>query len=135
MIQAWRTFVVCLFFCVFGAGREVAGEASEVHPGVLRTAAPRLLRSGAARTGAVLLGNKYAQYSKAAQPGQGLRFSSVEPEEPAERADAGAPRKAPRARARWEYPDAALVDQRDPSTYGFSEVGVVRGAHGVTGEL
>jgi len=131
MIQAWRTFVTCVFFHGFAAGREAAAEANKVHRSLLCTAAPRLLPN-VARTRPVLLGNKYAQYSKAAQPPAGLRFSNVKPS--SEPRDA-APKKARRARARWEYPDAALVDQQDPSTYGFSEVGVVRGAHGVTGEL
>ena len=38
-------------------------------------------------------------------------------------------------RSKWEYPDAAQVDQRDPSTFGFTEIGVVVGAHGTRGEL
>lgn len=35
----------------------------------------------------------------------------------------------------WAYPDSAKVDQRDPTTFGFVEIGRVLGAHGVRGEL
>ena len=41
----------------------------------------------------------------------------------------------PRERNVWLYPDAASVDQRDPTTFGFVEIGRVLGAHGVRGEL
>ena len=91
--------------------------------------------------------NKYAKFSKADEVRQSLRFSNVEEAATALRDDvAAAPPSAAaatvaaqpqrnRTRNQWTYPDAAEVDQRDPSTFGFTEIGVVLGAHGVRGEL
>lgn len=84
--------------------------------------------------------NKYAQFSKAAEVQKSLRFSNVEPPEDAkdgssETSDDGSTGYALRVRDEWSYPDAAEVDQRDPTTFGFSEVGVVLGAHGTRGEI
>ena len=97
----------------------------QVHPGLLRTPASRLLRTPAARTGPVLLGNKYAQYSKAAQGG--LRFSNIDaPPKPSQPRKGAASRKARRPRARWSYPDSAEVDQRDPSALACREEASLR---------
>ena len=87
--------------------------------------------------------NKYARFSKADDVRRSLRFSNVH--------DGGATADGSRAaestgdavgagtagqkRSSWEYPDAARIDQRDPSTFGFAEIGVVLGAHGTRGEL
>lgn len=80
--------------------------------------------------------NKYAEFSKADAVRDSLRFSNVDL--PADTDGANVPPPAPpapRERNKYLYPDAALVDQRDPSTFGFSEVGHILGAHGVRGEL
>lgn len=79
--------------------------------------------------------NKYAQFSKADAVRDSLRFSKLD--QPARSSDKQPVEAAevPRERNLWLYPDAALVDQRDPSTFGFSEVGYILGAHGVRGEL
>lgn len=80
--------------------------------------------------------NKYAQFSKAEEVRQSLRFSNIDEDTAPSvvTADAAA-EPAARNRSLWTYPDAALVDQRDPSTFGFTEIGVVLGAHGTRGEL
>jgi len=83
--------------------------------------------------------NKYAHFSKAERVAETLRFSRVAPPEQrsggaeAAAAAAAAAAELPRERGVWLYPDAAQVDQRDPSTFGFSEVGRVVGAHGTQG--
>ncbi|KOO21847.1 16s rRNA processing protein [Chrysochromulina tobinii] len=84
-----------------------------------------------------LKANKYAQFSKADEVRRSLRFSNVDDafgdEVTAEQAK---PTAEPlREREKWAYPDAAQVDQRDPTTFGFTEIGVVLGAHGTRGEL
>jgi 16S rRNA processing protein RimM len=85
--------------------------------------------------------NKYAQFSKVEEVQQSLRFSSI--------ADAGAlgagdgaaaaaatvTAERTRERDLWFYPDAAHIDQRDPTTFGFTEVGRVTGAHGIGGAV
>ena len=79
--------------------------------------------------------NKYARFSKADEVRRSLRFSNVDfgDEVAAEQAK---PTAEPlREREKWAYPDAAQVDQRDPTTFGFTEIGVVLGAHGTRGEL
>ena len=50
---------------------------------------------------------------------------------------AGGEGKAERVRERGAriYPDEALIDPYDPSTFGFVFVGTVLGAHGLSGEL
>ena len=113
-------------------------------------AAGRLARRRDERASAVRAGgrrvkvNKYARFSKADDVRRSLRFSNVDG---ADSGGAGggastdscpadsAPGTAGRERSRWEYPDAAHIDQRDPSTFGFAEIGVVLGAHGTRGEL
>jgi hypothetical protein len=40
-----------------------------------------------------------------------------------------------RERGLVEFPDETDIDPYDPTTFGFVEVGVVLGAHGVHGEL
>ena len=85
--------------------------------------------------------NKYAQFSKADEVKRNLRFSNIEDESDGAAASADASKEGsaasqhPQQRSKWEYPDAAQVDQRDPSTFGFTEIGVVVGAHGTRGEL
>ena len=81
--------------------------------------------------------NKYAQFSKADEVRKSLRFSNIETD--ATEASA-APVNAPvvertRERNKWLYPDEAFIDQRDPTTFGFVEIGRVLGAHGVHGEV
>ncbi|KAL1525087.1 hypothetical protein AB1Y20_019960 [Prymnesium parvum] len=85
--------------------------------------------------------NKYARFSKAEEVQGSLRFSNVnsaregsgqgctEQEVSTNTGHAG------RERGVWTYPDAAQIDQRDPASFGFTEVGVVLGAHGTRGEL
>jgi len=81
--------------------------------------------------------NKYAQFSKADEVRRSLRFSNIEDEdaESGSAAISSLPPLAPRERDKWTYPDAAEVDQRDPTTFGFTEIGMVLGAHGTRGEL
>ncbi len=98
-------------------------------------------------TASLALPNKYAQHSKAEQVQKNLKFSNTKTtaaarpphggavEQQDARAERSAASSATRERARWAYPDASRVDQKDPSTFGFSEVGYVQGAHAVRGEL
>ena len=83
--------------------------------------------------------NKYAQHSKADAVRESLRFSRIDdPATAAATTPATATPPAPpkiRVRGEWTYPDAAAVDQRDPTTFGFTEIGTVLGAHGINGEL
>ena len=82
--------------------------------------------------------NKYAQFSKVEEVKRSLRFSNVDAaaEDAAALAeDALAVKQRPRERNKWLYPDEASIDQRDPTTFGFVEIGRVLGAHGVHGEL
>ena len=108
--------------------------------------------------------NKYAQFSKAEQVRDTLRFSRLDEEVDALAQTAPAhvdmPPSRNRTRNEWTYPDASSIDQRDPTTFGFTEMcaphprcrpvrlsarahpdapprrsGVVIGAHGTRGEL
>ena len=83
--------------------------------------------------------NKYAQHSKADAVRESLRFSRIDdPATAAATTPATTTPPAPpkiRVRGEWTYPDAAAVDQRDPTTFGFTEIGTVLGAHGINGEL
>ena len=81
--------------------------------------------------------NKYAQFSKVEEVKRSLRFSNVETAaEDATALVADAPTQArKRERNQWLYPDEATIDQRDPTTFGFVEIGRVLGAHGVHGEM
>ena len=83
--------------------------------------------------------NKYAQFSKADTVGRSLRFSNIEAPTSKSRLcetqDGGAEATPVRVRGQWTFPDAAHIDQRDPTTFGFTEVGVVLGAHAIRGEL
>ena len=96
-----------------------------------------LLGAGAgALSGKRIKVNKYAKFSKAHEVSKSLRFSNIDVDSAS--GPAAAAMREPTLRNRssaWEYPDAALVDQRDPSTFGFTEIGVVLGAHGTQGEL
>lgn len=38
-----------------------------------------------------------------------------------------------RKRNKWEFPDTKKIDPYDPSTYGYTELGIILGAHGVHG--
>ena len=80
--------------------------------------------------------NKYAQHSKADAVRESLRFSRIATGD-RRRHDARHHQPPPKIRVRgeWTYPDAAAVDQRDPTTFGFTEIGTVLGAHGINGEL
>ena len=95
---------------------------------------PLLVSAAAALAAKRVKVNKYAKFSKADSVRQNLRFSNID-DAPAKAAPAAAAAVRARNRSSWEYPDAALVDQRDPSTFGFTEIGVVLGAHGTRGEL
>ena len=102
-----------------------------------------------ARPSLAALANKYAKFSKADRVRDNLRFSNVDDcvqsGKQSKRANAAAAAAAANAtidgvggaprRASWLYPDSAEIDQRDPSTFGFSEIGLVLGAHGTRGEL
>ena len=44
-------------------------------------------------------------------------------------------RDAKRERGVVEYPEEGGFDPYDPTTFGFVEVGLVLGAHGIKGEL
>lgn len=85
--------------------------------------------------------NKYAQFSKVEEVQRSLRFSNLagvgEAGAVAGAAGATANITAERKRERdvWLYPDAACIDQRDPTTFGFTEVGRVTGAHGTGGAV
>lgn len=81
--------------------------------------------------------NKYAQFSKADQVAKSLRFSNLGDGSNSERETSARmnPSYSKRERNVWRYPDAADIDQRDPSSFGFTEVGVVLGAHGTRGEV
>ena len=81
--------------------------------------------------------NKYAQFSKVEEVKRSLRFSNVETAaEDAAALVADAPTQArKRERNKWLYPDETTIDQRDPTTFGFVEIGRVLGAHGVHGEM
>ena len=83
------------------------------------------------------LANKYAKFSKADKVREGLSFSNTDKVAPSSAADAvaAAAEPEPRDRSRWVYPDAAEIDQRDPATFGFTEIGTILGAHGTRGEL
>ncbi|KAG5184501.1 RimM N-terminal domain-containing protein, partial [Tribonema minus] len=50
-------------------------------------------------------------------------------------AEGGAGGKEVRERGLVEFPDEVEIDPYDPTTFGFVEVGVVLGAHGVRGEI
>ena len=75
--------------------------------------------------------NKYAQFSKVEEVKRSLRFSNID-EPAAEDATAlvaDAPTQArKRERNKWLYPDETSIDQRDPTTFGFVEIGRVLGA-------
>ena len=81
--------------------------------------------------------NKYAQFSKAEQAQQSLRFSRIDSADSGRAAAAASSAHISRQRERgkWSYPDAADIDQRDPTTFGFTEIGQILGAHGTRGEL
>ena len=82
--------------------------------------------------------NKYAQFSKVEEVKRSLRFSNIEDAaaEDATALVADAPTQArKRERNKWLYPDETSIDQRDPTTFGFVEIGRVLGAHGVHGEM
>ena len=84
--------------------------------------------------------NKYAKFSKADEVRRSLRFSNIDDEasvdaDVGDGSQAAAQAEQPPQRSRWEYPDAAEVDQRDPATFGFTEIGIVLGAHGTRGEV
>ena len=81
--------------------------------------------------------NKYAQFSKVEEVKRSLRFSNVETAaEDGAALVADAPTQArKRERNKWLYPDETSIDQRDPTTFGFVEIGRVLGAHGVHGEM
>lgn len=86
--------------------------------------------------------NKYQKFSKADAVRDSLRFSNIDEgsgsglgEEGGGSQPASAVANAPKKRASWAYPDSAHVDQRDPTTFGFTEIGIVLGAHGTRGEL
>jgi len=87
-------------------------------------------------------GNKYAEFSKVEEARKSLRFSNLDDAD--EAGDGAAGGAKPRAvegvepkyeRALWKYPDAAAVDPSDPTTFGFTEVGRVTGAHGIGGAV
>ena len=83
--------------------------------------------------------NKYAKFSKADEVQKNLRFSNIEDVKIKDESNAdgaaAARMASPPQRSRWEYPDSAEVDQRDPTTFGFTEIGIVLGAHGTRGEI
>lgn len=82
--------------------------------------------------------NKYAHFSKAEEVQKSLRFSSLEtkaPEGVRAVVDEAPAVAQTRERNVWLYPDEAHIDQRDPTTFGFVEIGRILGAHGVRGEL
>jgi 16S rRNA processing protein RimM len=82
--------------------------------------------------------NKYAQFSKAEQVRRTLKTTNPQPSgdaQPEQQLPRTRTTQKPQQRASWAYPDAAQIDQRDPTTFGFSEIGVVLGAHGTRGEL
>ena len=86
-----------------------------------------------------MLANKYERFSKAQEAKQKLKFSSVDQRDHTH-AQPTQPRNdtyksTNRERGLWDYPDAAQIDQRDPTTFGFSEIGYIAGAHGVKGEV
>ena len=88
-----------------------------------------------AHTDAFARVNKYAKFSKAEEVRKSLRFSNIGDVDSNSSTPAAEPAAPPPPRASWAYPDAAQVDQRDPTTFGFTEIGVVLGAHGTRGEL
>jgi len=51
-----------------------------------------------------------------------------------EREPAASPSRG-RRKLRFEYPDAALIDPYDPSTFGFTYLGAIVGVHGLMGEV
>lgn len=115
--------------CVLVACLVASGAAWRCSPPVCSEAKPRRQKK-----------NKYAQFSKADEVRKSLRFSRIDDvpvpgAEVASQGDAAPVIAAPRERGVWTYPDAAEVDQRDPTTFGFVEIGRVLGAHGVKGEL
>lgn len=83
--------------------------------------------------------NKYAAGSKADAVRQSLRFSGFGERASPETTPPSQPTPMPPARQRrrgeFTYPDASSIDPRDPSTFGFTEIGFVLGAHGTHGEI
>jgi 16S rRNA processing protein RimM len=83
--------------------------------------------------------NKYARFSRVEEVQRSLRFSNIADATPEDACAAGAAANitAERTRERdvWLYPDAARIDQHDPTTFGFTEVGRVTGAHGTGGAV
>ena len=123
-LQTLLMRLVCLLGCLLASAA-----AWRCSPPVCSEAKPRRQKK-----------NKYAQFSKADEVRKSLRFSRID-DVPMAGAEAAAKHKAapvvaaPRERDVWTYPDAAEVDQRDPTTFGFVEIGRVLGAHGVKGEV
>jgi hypothetical protein len=82
--------------------------------------------------------NKYAKQSKQEEidpwEQQVRKAQRLDPAAAAELA-AAERKDAKRDRGSVLFPDEVDIDPYDPTTFGFMEVGVVLGAHGVKGEL
>ena len=124
MLSCWLRLLRALLLCL---------ATTSVHAALVSADRPRPPKPRRTKK------NKYAQFSKADQVKKSLRFSNVDTR--AEEASSAAPATAAtaveqtRERNKWLYPDEASIDQRDPTTFGFVEIGRVLGAHGVHGEV
>ena len=120
MLSCWLRLLRALLLCL---------ATTSVHAALVSADRPRPPKPRRTKK------NKYAQFSKADEVKKSLRFSNVDTR--AEEASSVAPATAAtaveqtRERNKWLYPDEASIDQRDPTTFGFVEIGRVLGAHGV----
>eukprot|EP00816_Leptocylindrus_hargravesii_P001760 CAMPEP_0196809288 /NCGR_PEP_ID=MMETSP1362-20130617/9238_1 /TAXON_ID=163516 /ORGANISM="Leptocylindrus danicus, Strain CCMP1856" /LENGTH=311 /DNA_ID=CAMNT_0042183923 /DNA_START=108 /DNA_END=1043 /DNA_ORIENTATION=+ len=90
--------------------------------------------------------NKYAQFSKQKESKDPWDLMIEESLEKRDELEKEREKKDPRIvakkdpneireRNKFEWPDVKKIDPYDPTTYGYVELGVIVGAHGVKGEL